>query len=1204
MDVVGACCAWLIIVGFVALMALGAADGEDEPPRSVAAWPPQGLGNHRVRVHVAVAAPAVWAHILWRRRDPAPHEKAVLVFDATTGRQVTNVLPAVVAPEVGEIVFEPPTVPGDYFIYTMPYTASGRPRTHQASYLPPAAGPDRAWLDRARLTPDRLTAEAWRELPPARVVEIEARGDFHRFDPMELPATSQELAALLARHPDRPYLLFPEDRSRPIRMTEAIPWEWAAAGPAGELRGEASRDEFYVFQIGVFAARQSLTDVTVEFSDLRSERGDVIAAARLNCFNTGGRNWRGRRFAQAVAVPAGRVAALWCGVAVPRAAAPTRYTGTVTIRPQNAPPTDIALVLAVGAQALPDHGDGELWRLSRLRWLDSAIALDEGVTAPYTPLEVVGTSVRCVGRQVTFGPTGLPVSIRSSERELLRAPIEMVVQAGGEGLRWSGAPAAITRATPGAVSWQATRTVGALHMVCTATMEFDGHLDFDVTITADTATPVADIRLEIPLRRQATPYMMGLGRKGGYRPRSWRWPGNTQTPNHLVWIGDWDAGLQCKLKGPTDTWELDSLRAVGLDQTWTNEGKGCVTVDEQGLDTVRLQAATGPRTIDAGDELHYRFALLITPMKPLSPAHWQQRRMHTRPTVPAVTEVTRAGANILNIHHGNDHNPYLNYPFLTVDKLAAYVRAAHAQGVKVTLYYTVRELSNHVAELWPLRSLGPEVFPGNGAGGDAWLREHLLTDYRAAWAQPFEDGEVDAAIATTGLSRWHNYYLEGLRYLVDEVGLDGLYLSGIGFDREVMKRVRKVMDRRRPGCLIDFHCGDDYAHANMKCSPANTYMEHFPYIDSLWFGDNYDYGETPDYWLVEVSGIPFGLFGEMLGPGANPWRGMIYGMTGRLGWGTDPRHLWKLWDDFGIQEARMTGYWDPSCPVQTDHPLVLATVYRKPGKTLVALASWATDAVRCRLKVAWPGLGLDPARAHLYAPAVTGFQPAASFEPSAEIPVAARRGWLLIIDEEERSVPVQPNAYAGRRLVLEDRFPRPTVGEPWVVRLSPQEGTALSVEDGAVRIDAPANTYACLERPLPAGVTLAECRVFSGTDRGATWGPGIALLWPHAGVRVTVRSEGRFAADDGARFGFGGWSIPGTWYELRLRLEPDLIVAEVSTDGILWETIHTLPRSAFPGDPAALRIGKTGPGGRPEDFPTVGWVGNCAVTNLRVFANR
>ena len=81
-------------------------------------------------------------------------------------------------------------------------------------------------------------------------------------------------------------------------------------------------------------------------------------------------------------------------------------------------------------------------------------------------------------------------------------------------------------------------------------------------------------------------------------------------------------------------------------------------------------------------------------------------------------------------------------------------------------------------------------------------------------------------------------------------------------------------------------------------------MEHFPYINSLWFGESYDYNESPDYWLVEVSGIPFGLFGEMLEGNGNPWRGMVYGMTARYYQGADPKHIWKVWDEFGIQDAR------------------------------------------------------------------------------------------------------------------------------------------------------------------------------------------------------------------------------------------------------------------------------------------------------------
>ena len=117
-----------------------------------------------------------------------------------------------------------------------------------------------------------------------------------------------------------------------------------------------------------------------------------------------------------------------------------------------------------------------------------------------------------------------------------------------------------------------------------------------------------------------------------------------------------------------------------------------------------------------------------------------------------------------------------------------------------------------------------------------------------------------------------------------------------------------------------------------------------------------------DYWLVEISGIPFGLFGGDARRGREyPWRGMVYGMTNRLSWCGDPRPIWKLWDDFGIRHARMIGYWEKNCPVRSGRNEVLATAYVRKGKTLVALASWAKGPVNCLLSIDWQALGLDPA---------------------------------------------------------------------------------------------------------------------------------------------------------------------------------------------------------------------------------------------------
>jgi len=326
--------------------------------------------------------------------------------------------------------------------------------------------------------------------------------------------------------------------------------------------------------------------------------------------------------------------------------------------------------------------------------------------------------------------------------------------------------------------------------------------------------------------------------------------------------------------------------------------------------------------------------------------------------------------------------------------MKAYIDEGHASGLKVKIYYTVRELSNRAPELFALRSLGDEILSKGPGGGFSWLQEHLGSDYIAAWFVP---DLKDAAVINTGVSRWHNYYVEGLAWLTKNVGIDGLYIDDVAFDRTTMKRVRKVLDRGRPGALIDLHSANQYNKRDGFASSANLYLEHFPFLNRLWFGEYFDYDFQPDYWLVEVSGIPFGLMGEMLEKGGNPWRGMVYGMTGRLPWAGDPRPLWNAWDEFGIADSRMIGFWVDGRPVKVDHTDVLATSYVRNGRTMVALASWAKERVDIRLSIDWKTLGLDPATAAITAPAIDKFQDAATFAIDQPIPVEPGKGWLITI---------------------------------------------------------------------------------------------------------------------------------------------------------------------------------------------------------------
>jgi hypothetical protein len=78
---------------------------------------------------------------------------------------------------------------------------------------------------------------------------------------------------------------------------------------------------------------------------------------------------------------------------------------------------------------------------------------------------------------------------------------------------------------------------------------------------------------------------------------------------------------------------------------------------------------------------------------------------------------------------------------------------------------------------------------------------------------------------------------------------------------------------------------------------------------------------------------------------------------------------------------------------------VLATVYQGKQRSVVAVASWAKEAVSITPKIDWKRLGIDPARGVIRAAAIENFQPAAAFAPGEPIPIQPGRGWLLLLEQ-------------------------------------------------------------------------------------------------------------------------------------------------------------------------------------------------------------
>lgn len=1192
---------------------------EGEVPYSVAdkMWD-LTLGQHRARIHVAAPAPAVWAHLPWRMQMLGMETHQITVVDAATGKHVQNVVRAAADRLAGDIVFQPATAPGDYYVYYLPLRPHGD-LNDTSGYVAYNCGAEPAWLQQNGLSAADLAKAAWRNLPAAKVLEFQARTEFDRFDPMEVIASPDETKDMLALS-SQPVLLFPEDRRHTIRMQADLPLRWILSGPRGEFAGEAQRNEYYAFQVGLFAPKQPANNIVVSFSPLRTTDGREISASALTCFNTGGIDSWGKPFAKVVNVPAGRVQALWLGVDVAENQAPGTYSGTVTVQADGMAPQTVAVQLKVLSEVIPERGDNEPWRHSRLRWLNSTAGTGTFVPAPYTPLTMAkppvtdGPRITCFGREVTLGADGLPASITSGTQSVLAAPVRLVIESQTGPLAFAGPSTEWTQKTDSRIEWQTHSSAGAGSLLCQGKMEFDGHLNFRVTLKSTSDLDLRDIRLELPFRPEAAEYMMGAGRGGGFRPKEylWKWTG----PFDSFWLGSVRAGLHCELRGATYNGPMLNLYHPAPAPTWANDGHGGVSIREDGS-RVLATAFSGPRLLQAGQEITFEFALLVTPVKPLDPAtHFRTRYYHGNdiwtpdgidPT--PTPEVLAAGVNVVNLHHATIFNPYINYPFLKTAELKKFTAEMHRQHIKVKIYDTVRELSNMVAELWALRSLGDEVIAPGGGGGYAWCQEHMITGYTPAWFQRYSDGPPDAAYVTSGESRWYNYYIEGIGWLVRNAGIDGLYLDDVTYDRHILQRVRSVMNREQPGCLIDLH-----SNTGFSIGPANQYAEFLPYVDRPWFGESFDYNAmTPEQYLVEVSGIPFGLMGEMLHEGGNPWRGALYGMTVRLGWRTngrlcDPRPVWRIWDQFGIADARLIGYWDTACPVQTGRPDVLATAFVKPGRTLLSLASWAPASTDVRLTLDWKALGLDPAKTVLYAPRSAGFQQAQQWKPSDPIPIAPRRGWLIILDETgpPASEPPAEEAKLARSVLLEETFTQP-LSRDWTVLVSQHPGTSIAPGKDGLAIHACANISAGAQRTLPPGVTAAECRIENQTDIGETWGPGLSLFWPGGqAIRLNLRVPDRaFGVDSTA----GGQQIKlgrlesDTVVTLRIRLEADRVIAEALNDGEDWQSLATFPRDKFPGAPASVNLGKMCGIEGAKDYPSPGAPGSARIRSLRLYGN-
>lgn len=840
--------------------------------------------------------------------------------------------------------------------------------------------------------------------------DLQVKGSFSdTHSEMKIPASKADIQKLIQEKPRENFFCFTEDRDNDIRLLETLPAKWMKRTPIERVtfKGKSAPGEYYPWQIGVYTPYIDLKNITIEFSDFKTSGGKVISHKDIRCVNMGGIDPNGNPFKKSVALGKDSVQAMWILMNIPKDALGL-YKGTATVRADNTSPITINAEVNVTGDFIENGGTNEAWRKARLNWLDSRVGIDNSVTKPYIPLNINKNTITYLGGYIELSSkTGLPKQIVTKYNQsnqlttnisnaVLGDEMRLIIetQTGFEELK--GGSLKILERNEATIVWQVKQKSKNFDITTEGTFGFDGVATYKIYVTAHNNTNIKDIRLEIPYTEYASKYLMGLGHKGGYRPSetiNWNW--DIKRHQDKIWMGNINAGLNLTFKGSNYKRPLVNiyydLGKLKMPDSWGNEGKGGIQIiEDKSKDIVEIKAFSGDRVVTKGEILQYNFDMTITPLKPIDIAMMASDRLyHSNSDVsaPYISMAEKSGANIINVHHKKDIYPYINYPYhdMSINDFKHFVNEAHSKNIKVKPYYTTRELTVKTPELWALRSLNSEIIhdgPGKDArtmihksGPNPWLIENMQSHFIPAWYCAFKEGkykgDMDISVITTPDSRWNNYFLEGLDWMVKNIGIDGIYIDDSALDHRTMQRARRILDKDGKHRIIDIHT---WNHMNQFAGYANSlslYVDLLPYVDRLWIGEGFEIDNTPDFWLVEMSGLPFGLMSETLNA-RNTYRGMIYGMLPRLPWSGNPISMWKLWDEFGMKDATILGFWNDECPSKTDNENFRSTVYRKGDKALIVVANWSDAIQSGTIQIDENLLGFKPSKVSL--PQVEGLQ--------------------------------------------------------------------------------------------------------------------------------------------------------------------------------------------------------------------------------------
>jgi len=536
-------------------------------------------------------------------------------------------------------------------------------------------------------------------------------------------------------------------------------------------------------------------------------------------------------------------------------------------------------------------------------WVFTREGYSDEVLPPWSPVEAQAkpddtVEVRVWGRRYVFGPATFPQQVETREAEVLASPVSLKGRADGKAIAWEDGDVALKEASKTAAVLEGTAESDPLAVRVNTRIEYDGYAVFDCDITARRNVSLEELTLDIPLKTKHATLCLGMYvfPKDPKIPMKCNYSGGVKgnlafrfSPN--VWLGDEERGL---------CWQAES------DEYWRNSDRQrAIEILPRGEVTIfRAHLVDVPTRLAKGGALHYKFALLATPIKPVLRDSWDLRIVRSDPYGEDLSLPDRRvnGKPVLQYYReiGVRHlftnvNDIWPYPMPVHAKFSRALRrlvdAVHAHGLMLHPYllhlrypvmapeYDINGL--HMSKL-PLGT----YTPGWGSGGTP-----LRPGYHGPVSRHYgadSQGTVDYCPKSMALQ---DAYIHSLARRLDEFGDDGVYLDGTGYVvpcrnalhgcgyrapdgtiretypvfacREFMRRIYTVVKTRRPDGILDVHQSFGQNTASLA------------YADMLWTGEHWWHlrqtgakfipDELPlDMFRTEFMGYPVGVATEVL----------------------------------------------------------------------------------------------------------------------------------------------------------------------------------------------------------------------------------------------------------------------------------------------------------------------------------------------------